>query len=161
MRVEEIAIGAPNVPLRRRAGAALEHELVAHELAVIFADGARRRLEARVGQVSASRPLPDIADHLRKAFAARGAHRPQTPRAEHAALERDACRRRLPLELGWEARGRPAGKRVRLVVADMGDWRRGIDRAIAVETHLRRAALRIFPIERRLPILAAHDVPAV
>ena len=41
---------------------------------------------------------------------------------------------------------------------DGGGW---VDGAEAVEAHLRRAALGLLPVERRAPILSAHDVPAV
>src|SRR3989304_657176 len=88
MGIEEIAIGPPHMALWRHAGAAPEHELIAHELAVVLANGARRGLEARVGEIGASRPFPDIAEHLLEPFARRGRHGPEMGMPERAALER-------------------------------------------------------------------------
>ena len=46
---EEVAVAGAHVARGRGARAAAQHVLVAHELAVVFADGARRRAVARVG----------------------------------------------------------------------------------------------------------------
>src|SRR5690606_25527450 len=61
---EKIAVGDPAVIGRRHARAAPQHVLVHHELAVVLADGARGRLEARVGRVAAAGPLPGGIEHL-------------------------------------------------------------------------------------------------
>src|SRR3546814_19881991 len=52
---------------RRGAGTALQHELSAHELGVIFTRSAFGRDEAGIGQKRGTRPLPDIAEHLTQA----------------------------------------------------------------------------------------------
>src|SRR5690242_4905532 len=62
-RREEIAIGGTAMPPRRRAACTLQHELAAHELAVVLADRAFGRCEAGVGTEGAPGPLPDIAEH--------------------------------------------------------------------------------------------------
>ena len=49
---------------RRGARPAAEHELVAHELAVVLAERAGRRDVAGIGEVLAARPFPDVAEHL-------------------------------------------------------------------------------------------------
>ena len=61
---EEVAVGRPDVRARRGARAAAEHVLVAHELAVVFAQGTGQRPIARIGCVRALGPLPDIAEEL-------------------------------------------------------------------------------------------------
>src|SRR5512135_2451911 len=72
MRIEEVAIGLADVPFRRGAGAAAKHELIAHELAVIFADGAGRCLESGIGEIGAPGPFPHIAIDLIERAAAAG-----------------------------------------------------------------------------------------
>src|SRR3546814_1126046 len=52
---------------RRGAGTALQHELSAHELGVIFTRSAFGRDEAGIGQKRRTRPFPDIAEHLTQA----------------------------------------------------------------------------------------------
>src|ERR1700722_19392425 len=64
---EEIPVARAHVIGRRRARPAAQNELSGHELAVVFADCAFRRLEARVGGKGAARPLPHIAVDLTQA----------------------------------------------------------------------------------------------
>ena len=47
---------------RRRAGAAAQHELPTHELAIILADRTLDRAEAGIGPIGAPRPFPDVAE---------------------------------------------------------------------------------------------------
>src|SRR5690349_12147448 len=61
VRGEEVAVRRADVPLRRRAGAAAQHHLPGHELAIVFAERARQRHEPPVGQIGAGRPLPHVA----------------------------------------------------------------------------------------------------
>ena len=97
--VEEVAIGGANVRARRGAGAAAQHELIAHELAVVLSDRARRRLEAWIRQVSASRPLPHVAVDLPETAAGLGAHRPEMACAKGATFQGHGACRHLPFEL--------------------------------------------------------------
>src|SRR5690606_6914752 len=60
-RGEEVAVRDPGVAGRGRAAAAPEHVLVHHELAVVLADGSRRRCEPAVRQVGRRGPLPHLA----------------------------------------------------------------------------------------------------
>src|SRR6185369_17789724 len=60
LRREEVAIGRADVRSRRHARAAAQHVLPAHELAVVFADSARRGPETGIGRVIAARPLPRV-----------------------------------------------------------------------------------------------------
>src|SRR3546814_21146821 len=49
---------------RSRDAAAAQHELAAHELAIIFADRAGRGAEAGIGTIGAAGPFPHAAEHL-------------------------------------------------------------------------------------------------
>src|SRR3546814_5227326 len=62
--VEEIAVGGTQMPARGGAAAAAQDELAAHELAIIFADRARRGAEAGIGAIGAAGPFPHAAEHL-------------------------------------------------------------------------------------------------
>ena len=59
--VETCHLGPPD------AGAAAQHQLIAHELAVVLAEGAVRSPVAGVGRVGAAGPFPDVAEELAEA----------------------------------------------------------------------------------------------
>ena len=65
-RLKEIAISAANVTARGGAGTTAQNVLVAHELAVVLAERARRGTIAGVGRVGAACPFPNVAEHLVK-----------------------------------------------------------------------------------------------
>src|SRR5579862_4441753 len=65
---EEITIGRSNVRTRRRERAAAKHELIAHELAIVFADGTVRRAITGIRRIRALGPLPNVAEHLPQRF---------------------------------------------------------------------------------------------
>lgn len=52
MRIEEIAIGCPNVAAGRDARAAPQHHLVAHEFTVVLANGADGRTKSWIGDMT-------------------------------------------------------------------------------------------------------------
>src|SRR3712207_6901386 len=52
---EEVAVGPPRMGGRRGRGAAAQHHLVHHELAVVLAHGAFPRAKAGIGPVGADR----------------------------------------------------------------------------------------------------------
>src|SRR5262245_15756809 len=60
---EEVPITGSDVRLRRRAGASLQHHLIAHELAVVFAQGAAIRPVSGIRRVRAACPFPNIPEH--------------------------------------------------------------------------------------------------
>src|SRR5687767_13303344 len=62
--IEEVAIAGPDMAARRGAASAAKNELIAHELAIIFADRPLLGPEARIGKEGASGPFPDVAEHL-------------------------------------------------------------------------------------------------
>src|SRR6185312_39123 len=61
---KEVAIAGADVAFWRSARSATQHKLIAHELAVVFADCSRGRGESRVSNVGAGGPLPGISEHL-------------------------------------------------------------------------------------------------
>src|SRR3546814_8029836 len=61
--LEEVAVAGPRMAPGRGARPTLQHELAAHELAIIFADRAFYRSEAGIGQIGGAGPFPDIAEH--------------------------------------------------------------------------------------------------
>src|SRR5207245_7141315 len=71
-RLKEIAIGAPDMTARRSTGTAAQNVLVAHELAVVFAERTQCRAVTGIRRVSAARPLPNVAKHLVKLAILRG-----------------------------------------------------------------------------------------
>src|SRR5690606_10522738 len=90
--MKEIAVRRPRVPARGDRAAASQHPLPAHELAVVFAERARRRLVAGVRLVSAARPLPNVAVELGEPWRRRGARVP-TAVFERARLARRGAAR--------------------------------------------------------------------
>src|ERR1700704_1909454 len=64
MRIKEVAIGNTAVAVRSCKRRAAQHQLVDHELAVVFAERAFDGPVAGVGAVGASRPLPDNAEGI-------------------------------------------------------------------------------------------------
>src|SRR3546814_15866859 len=76
---------------RRGAGTALQHELSAHELGVIFTRSAFGRDEAGIGQKRGTRPVPDIAEHLTQA-----AIRSRCARSEERRVGKECVSTRSP-----------------------------------------------------------------
>ena len=65
-RLKAIAVGRPDVTARGGAGTAAQNVLIAHELAVVFAQRAWGCAIAGIWRIGAARPFPDIAKHLVK-----------------------------------------------------------------------------------------------
>src|SRR5690606_31370889 len=63
-RIEEAAVSRADVLEPGRAGAAADDHLVAHELAVVLAEGAGERPETGVGAVRRRGPFPYVAVEL-------------------------------------------------------------------------------------------------
>ena len=130
---KEVAVARADVARGRGARAAAQHELVAHELAVVLADRARRRGGSR-GR--ARRRCASIPRRRRTSAPACRRPAPRAARADAARRSRRSCPRRgasraahLPLGLGRQARARPAREGVGLVEADVADRRVRIRRA--------------------------------
>src|SRR5438105_4027167 len=86
-RVEEVAVAFACVAEWRRVRRAPQHHLVDHELAIIFAERARRRPITRIGRVRAASPLPYDAKGI---------------------VDETKPRRHLPLGFGRQILARPA-----------------------------------------------------
>ena len=139
-RIEEIAIADARVALRRRQRGAAQHHLADHELAVVFAERAFGRAVARIGQIGAARPLPGDAEGVG---------------------DQAGARRHLPFRLARQVLAGKAGEGVGLVIADMRDGSRRIDRLQAGERHREPGAIFLSPIAGRLPAFRLHRRPAV
>src|SRR6476659_81220 len=108
MRIKEVAIGDTAVAFRSCKGRATQHQLVDHELAVIFAERALDGPVARVGGIGAAGPLPNDPEGV----------------VEMAGSCGD-----LPLHFGRQMLAAPAREGVGLVIADVTDRRRRLDRS--------------------------------
>uniref|UniRef100_A0A0N4Z3F5 DUF4157 domain-containing protein n=1 Tax=Parastrongyloides trichosuri TaxID=131310 RepID=A0A0N4Z3F5_PARTI len=143
VRIEEVAIGRPRVARRSGEGAAAQHHLIGHELAVVLGRRAFGRTKAGVRGIGAGGPLPHLAIQVGEGV-------------------RAAARRMLPLRLGRQAPTRPPREGVGLVEADMTHRRRRIDRPPPPQRHHRPAAVFLTsPVERRRPALRLNCSPAV
>src|SRR6476620_11151018 len=102
MGIEEVAIGDTAVAARSCERGAAQHQLIDHELAVVFSERAFDGAVAGVGRVRTAGPLPDDAEGI---------------------VEMTGARRDLPFHLCRQMTASPARERVGLVVADMADRR--------------------------------------
>src|SRR5664280_2284043 len=161
---KEVPIGRSNVRLRRRAGSAAQHHLIAHELAVVLADRSLGRLETGIGAVGAGRPFPNIAEHLRQRL--RRLNRLNRARMQTPALETVSChparsRRNFPFEFSWESRSRPARKGVGLVIADMSNRFVQVEWLHAFDGVMPPLAISLLPVQRSAPLIVANTVPSI
>ena len=129
---EEVAVARAHVAGRRGARAAAQHELVAHELAVVFADGARQRPIARIGRGRPTASTPrrrrtSAPARRRPARSAAADGRRRDRRSCRAIGARQRARRELPFELGRQAGAGPARVGVGLEVAEVADRRVRVD----------------------------------
>ena len=112
--VKEIAIGQPDVASGRRTRSAAQHELVAHELAIVLAQRAGLEPVARIGPIRALRPLPDITEHLTQfvSFCCVRRYRLQAFAVDKVAFHGQFSALDLPLR--WPAVRQPNGRTHRL-----------------------------------------------
>src|SRR5664279_449978 len=160
----EVAIGRSNMRLRRRAGSAAQHHLVAHELAVVLANRSLGRLETGIGAVRACRPFPNIAEHLRQRFRQR--RRLHRARMQMTALQQISrhparSRRNFPFEFSWESGSRPARKGVGLVIADVTNRLAQFQWLHTLNGVMPPLAIALLPVQRSAPLIVANPVPAV
>src|SRR5262249_41498516 len=137
-----------------------DDELVAHELAVVFAERAPERLEARIRRIRGRAPLPHVAVKLRgRGVVPRRAGRLQKAFVAQIAidLERRGCE--LPLRLRRQPRARKTRERVGLVEAHVTNRCLLVDLAPAAERDL--ALETLGPAQRPLPMELANFRPAV
>src|ERR1019366_10598596 len=96
MRIKEVSIGNTAVSFRSCKRRAAQHQLVDHELAVVFAERALHRPVAGIGGVGAAGPLPDNPERV----------------VEMAGTGGD-----FPFHFGRQMLAAPARKGVRLIIA--------------------------------------------
>src|SRR5487761_1418084 len=63
---EEVSITGADVRGRRRHRTSAQNKLIAHKFSVIFAERAGGSFVSGIGNVGAARPLPNIAEELRR-----------------------------------------------------------------------------------------------
>src|SRR5580693_8367354 len=100
VRIKEVAIGGTAVPNGGCKRGAAQHQLIDHELAVVFAERAFNGAVAGVGRIGAAGPLPDDAEGV---------------------VELAGARSDFPLHFGREVPASPARERIRLIIADVTD----------------------------------------
>src|SRR6476661_581478 len=98
--IEEVPVGDAAMSFRGCKRGTAQHQLVDHELAVVFAERALDRPVAGIGGVGAARPLPYDPEGV---------------------VEMAGPRGHLPLHFGRQMLAAPARERVGLVVADVAD----------------------------------------
>src|SRR4051812_33312925 len=161
MRREEIAVARPEMSWRGRARAASQYELPGHELPIVLAGRTLGRAEARVRRERATRPLPDVAEHLLHSSCPWGrGPGSEAIEVQEVTVHVELLRRHLPLRLAWQPLPAPRGERVRLEVADMRDRGGRINR---LETPQRRCpvlAVARLPVEWMRPALSEDFRPA-
>nr|WP_236953258.1 hypothetical protein [Immundisolibacter cernigliae] len=160
---EEIAVGGAQVIGRCQAATAAQHHLAGHELAVVLADRALGRPVARVRQVGAGGPLPDVAEHLLEAGAGPGrlGFEPVLVQKIAAGRGGDRSGGRLPFELSRQAPAGEAGIGVGFVKAQVTDRRGRIEGTHAAECEHLPAVFALFPVQRGRPAARLHRSPAV
>ena len=140
------------MPARCRAARTFQDELAAHELTVVFADGAFRGCEAGVGAECALGPLPNIAE-----YSAASAGSDSACLVELVAETRVGGDGEIfPFRFGRKPRSRPAGECIGLEIGDVGDGRRPIDLAPSAE---REFSILFTPVERSGDGLALDPIP--
>ena len=80
---------------------------------------------------------------------------------DEVALHRDFLCRALPLHLRGQAVTGPAGERIRLVEAHVTDGVGGAHLLEPGKSEVEPLVIHLFPVQRRLPALAAHHAPSV
>src|SRR5437762_333129 len=101
------------------AGTAAKHALIAHELAVVFAERPSERAITRIRRIIACRPLPDVSVELPGSCARRRCDWMQSVRFAKVAGDRYIDRGDFPLDLGRQSLVRPTRVGVRFVVTHM------------------------------------------
>ena len=146
---------------RRRARAAAQHVLVAHELAVVFADRAGARAKAGVRRVARRRPFPDVAVLQRRLAAIAS---PSCARMQRAALVEFARRTRAAIashsnSVGSRAPAQrayaSASKKLTCATGACGSMS-----ATPCSVNVRQRAAVALPVERRRPSRARRPRPS-
>src|SRR6266404_10011210 len=145
------------------AGTAPQDVLIAHELAVVFAECARRSAITGVGRISAAGPFPHVAKHLVEMSIlsrdCRGS-RMKLLVLDEVSFDRQITRGIFPFEFRSQSRSVPICEGVGLEIADVGYRFCFIHRPKARKSELPPGAIPFHPVKRRLPALFVHCHPA-
>src|SRR5262249_11543970 len=119
IRGEEVTVAAAEVRVRRRTRPAAQDHLVAHELPVVLAQRARRRLIPGVADVGAGGPFPHVTEQLGRPSARVRAG--DGPRVQCFALKKVTdegalARHGFPFRFRGQPGAGPAGVGIGLVV---------------------------------------------
>src|SRR6266436_3780051 len=152
---------------RGHRGAAAQDHLVAHELAVVFADRSDCRPKAGIGNVRTRRPLPYVAEHLPQSRLIN--ERPRQwvgARVKLAGVRKVAGYRKtrggdLPLGFARQPLAGPFGEGVSFEKTDVADRLERVQSAASGQSEDGPLAAVAAPIERRLPALLANRGPAI
>src|SRR5579863_7503723 len=141
---------------RRRAGASAQHHLIDHELPIVFADRAGGGTEARIGEIGAGAPFPDI---LTKAlYEGSGVDRyARGPIFFGARL----ARRDFPFEFGRQPLAGPERESRCFIEADVTDGLGRFQRQPPIERIGAPNTVAFLPIGRSLPVFGVDLRPAV
>src|SRR5439155_3756977 len=152
---------------RGYCGTAAQDHLVAHELAVVFADRSGCRTKARVGNVGARRPLPHVAEHL----PASGLIHGRGGRWVHARVKLAGVRKvaghpetrggDLPLGFARQSLAGTFREGVGFKKTDVADRFDQVQSTASGQGKNGPLAVLAAPIERGLPALLANRSPAV
>ena len=152
--------------LRRGAGTTTQHELVAHELAVVFADQAFPWPVTGVRVVIGLRPFPHIAQHLGWLVPA---HLLLGQRVESGHLDkiarlcagvRQTARGQFPFKLGRQTRASPARQCIGFKITEVARRRIWVDLQQPLQREMAVAASIHLPVKRKLPLPRLHPVPS-
>src|ERR1700736_1760219 len=132
--IKEVAIGNTAMSARGCERGAAQHQLVDHELAVVFAERALNGTVAGIGGVGAAGPLPYDPERV----------------VEMAGSPCD-----FPLHFGRQMLAAPAREGVGFVIADVADGGGRVDRLQSAKRHPLPLAVDLAPVAGRLPLFVA------
>src|SRR6266404_6608700 len=138
--IKEVAVGKTAMPVWGCKRRAAQHQLVDHELAVVFAERALNGTVAGIGGVGAAGPLPHDPERV----------------VEMAGSPSD-----FPLHFGRQMLAAPARERVGFVIADVADGGGRVDGLQSGQGHDLPFARYLAPVAGRLPLLVADGREAV
>src|ERR1700676_179251 len=158
---EEIPVGCADVTRRRSARSPAQHQLIAHELAVIFSNQSLSGLKSGICDVRTRSPLPYVSEDLLQSISLGGLW-VKNVILEESTLRWIPRRGNFPLFFQRQSGTRPARVCVRLVKTHVADWFGGVHwfdtRSIELQP---RAVVAGLPIEGRIPTIRANRIPPI
>ena len=164
LRLKEIAVRFANVCARCRARAATQNILIAHELAVVFAERTRPGPVTGVRRVGTASPLPNVAEHLLETAVGASAP-PHRCRMKplglyEVAVDLDFRRGAFPFKFCWQPGAGPVRVGVGFEITEMRDRFVWVDLAQTGQSKIPPFAVPLDPIKRGAPVLFVDGGPA-